>query len=156
MPVTELRAVLCTDILSSSPEGVIRGLAPTNVPLSGHSFLRRLMCCLMWINPISICRLSGARAILPRSIWGRPSSLSGRWDDGEVSASLHCRGSTARRMLSENTARMGDEGNAVRRRGAPTALLFEGQYRISKSKYAVSIMAVTLATESTNASRASW
>jgi hypothetical protein len=39
----------------------------------------------------------------------------------------------------------------------PTALLFEqgGQYRISKSKYAVSIMAVTLATESTNASLAS-
>ena len=50
----------------------------------------------------------------------------------------------------------GDEGKAVRRRGAPTALLFEqAQYKISKSKYAVSIMAVTLATESTNASRAS-
>jgi len=29
--------------------------APTNVPLSGHSFAR-LMCCLLWINPISICR----------------------------------------------------------------------------------------------------
>jgi hypothetical protein len=63
-----------------------------------------------------------------------------------------------KRSSCENTARMGDEGKAVRRRGAPTALLFEqgGQYRISKSKYAVSIMAVTLATESTKASRASW
>jgi hypothetical protein len=40
---------------------------------------------------------------------------------------------------------------------SPTALLFEqGQYKISKSKYAVSIIAVTLATESTKASRASW
>ena len=51
---------------------------------------------------------------------------------------------------------MGDEGKAV---GCvpPTALLFEqAQYKISKSKYAVSIMAVTLATESTKASRASW
>jgi hypothetical protein len=59
-------------------------------------------------------------------------------------------------MPSENTARMGDEGKAV---GCvpPTALLFEqgGQYKISKSKYAVSIMAVTPATESTNASLAS-
>jgi hypothetical protein len=41
--------------------------------------------------------------------------------------------------------------------GALAALLFEqvGQYRISKSKYAISIIAVTLATESTKASRAS-
>jgi len=41
---------------------------------------------------------------------------------------------------------------------APTASLFEQatQYKISKSKYAVSIIAVTLAAESTKASRASW
>jgi hypothetical protein len=65
-------------------------------------------------------------------------------------------GFEAQRLLSKKTARVGDEGKAV---GCvpPTALLFEqgGQYRISKSKYAVSIMAVTPATESTNASLAS-
>jgi hypothetical protein len=51
---------------------------------------------------------------------------------------------------------MGDEGKAV---GCvpPTALLFEqAQYKINKSKYAVSIIAVTAATESTKASLASW
>jgi hypothetical protein len=35
------------------------------------------------------------------------------------------------------------------------AVLSRGQYRISKIKYAVSIMTVTLVTESTKASRAS-
>jgi hypothetical protein len=58
--------------------------------------------------------------------------------------------------VTGDMARMGDEGKAV---GCvpPTALLFEqAQYKISKSKYAVSIMAVTLATESIKASRAWW
>jgi len=36
------------------------------------------------------------------------------------------------------------------------AICASGQYRISNIKYAVSIMAVTLATESTKASCASW
>jgi hypothetical protein len=52
---------------------------------------------------------------------------------------------------------MGDEGKAV---GCvpPTALLFEAgaQYKISKSKFAISIIAVTPAMESTKASLASW
>jgi len=65
--------------------------------------------------------------------------------------------STARRMLSENTARMGDEGKAA---GTvpPTALLFEegAQYKISKIKRSISMIAVTPATESTKASLASW
>jgi hypothetical protein len=47
---------------------------------------------------------------------------------------------------------MGDERKAVRR---GERRFEQAQYKISKSKYAVSIMAVTLATESTNASRAS-
>ena len=40
----------------------------------------------------------------------------------------------------------------------PTALLFEqgAQYKISKIKFAISVMAVTPATESTKASLAPW
>jgi hypothetical protein len=52
---------------------------------------------------------------------------------------------------------MGDEGKAV---GCVplTALLFERdtQYKISKIKFAISMMAVTPATESNKASLASW
>ena len=43
----------------------------------------------------------------------------------KFAASLHCPVSTPNGMLSENTARRGDEGKAVERRGALTALLFE-------------------------------
>jgi hypothetical protein len=52
--------------------------------------------------------------ILPRSDWGRPSLSGG--DAGEVCRiTLHCPVTTTRRMLSENTARMGQQGKAVRR-----------------------------------------
>jgi hypothetical protein len=75
----------------------------------------------------------------------------------KFAASLHRPGSTARRMLSKNTARMGDEGKAA---GTvpPTASLFEegAQYKISKIKLSISMIAVTPATESTKASLASW
>ena len=52
---------------------------------------------------------------------------------------------------------VGDEGKAVGR-GPPTALLFEqgAQYKISKTKLSISMIAVTPATESTKASLASW
>ena len=55
---------------------------------------------------------------------GRPSSLSGRWDEGEVAESLHC----PVRQTNECRPRKrhdGDEGKAVRRWEAPTALLSE-------------------------------
>src|SRR6516225_12228012 len=57
-----------------------------------------------------------ASVILPRSDWGVLDSGT----EGD-----HRPVSTARRLLSKNTARMGDEGKAV---GCvpPTALLFEG------------------------------
>jgi hypothetical protein len=74
----------------------------------------------------------------------------------EASDWLHCPFDSST-LPSEKTVRMRQQGKAV---GCvpPAALLFEqgGQYRISKSKYAVSIMAVTPATASTNASLASW
>jgi hypothetical protein len=48
-----------------------------------------------------------AGAILPRSDWGRPS-LSGRWDEGEVAASLHCR-SDSPTIAAQESGTMGDK-----------------------------------------------
>src|SRR5262249_33281627 len=54
------------------------------------------------------------------------------------------------RLLSKKTARMGDEGKAAGCR-SPAALLSEQarQYKISKIKLSISMIAVTPATEST-------
>jgi hypothetical protein len=59
--------------------------------------------------------------MLPRSYWGVPVSFErkGGEDEGEIRRIT----SPPKRMLSENTARVGDEGKAVRR-GALAALLF--------------------------------
>ena len=64
--------------------------------------------------------------MLPWSDWVVPAALRNRRDGDEGEDFHHFTArSTTRTMLSENTARMGDEGKAV---GCvpPTALLFEG------------------------------
>ena len=69
-------------------------------------------------------------AILPQSNCASESA-------DEVNASrtlLHLAVSTDQRTPSKKTARMGDEGKAVRRRGAPTALLFSGSSAIWVAK----------------------
>ena len=46
----------------------------------------------------------------------------------KFAASLHCPGSTSQRMPSKKTARMGDEGKAVRRRGFADGFAVSGRF----------------------------
>ena len=67
--------------------------------------------------------------------------------------------STSRRLPSEKTVRMGDKAKplaAYRRRLCCLCGCGAIQYKISKIKLSISMIAVTPATESTNASLASW
>ena len=78
---------------------------------------------------------------------------------GEISGTSHHRQFDTQRLPPKKAVRMGDEGKAVGTM-PPTALLSLrvrcGQYKISKIKLSISMIAVTPATESTNASLASW
>jgi hypothetical protein len=75
----------------------------------------------------------------------------------ECSVAAHKKARQLRRALKESVMRLRIDAKPEHcLPKTPRRQMASGQYRISNIKYAVSIMAVTLATESTKASRASW
>ena len=72
---------------------------------------------------------------------------------------LYCPVSTSRRLPSKKTVRLGDKAKPLVRSMTDGFAVFAkrgSQYKIIKIKFAISMIAVTPATESTKASLASW
>jgi len=103
-----------------------------------------------------VCAQAGA--ILYSVGLGRPSAAERKVGTKvKFAASLHCPVSITQRM-PPRTRHEGGRRQSRQAWGPPTALLFEqvAQYKISKTKLSISMIAVTAATESTKASLASW